>query len=360
MAESFENRLINFLIEISAMSQKANRDALLTRLPPYPVSSISRDESILTDLTNIVKAVNKWVLLDSGELALKVLMDNAQIYVKGLKSEAKLNELIKELGSEFNLEKDEIEIPFVIVAMTQAEANELQHMTFNQQEPLNDEFKNLQELTQIIKEHGIVNFINHYSEIREEWKPYIFQDYTIQSVILDMIEEINYYYNEVANFPLIKPIFLSHDCFGLDDSKRIITWNELRQLGCVLIVDSISLFHPTVRQKLLKAEISSNKNVAILVLSPINPSVIQANQLLEETIKYQWEPAFFRFHEDLDKLCEIGIGDLRAIKRLLFSILPETAQIIVKQKPQLKNRQGFRRKMGTGNRIDRLWTGSSK
>jgi hypothetical protein len=359
MAESFENRLISFLIEISAMSQKANRDALLTKLPPSPVSSISRDESILTDLTNIVKAVNKWGQLDSGEFAIKVLMNNAQIYVRGLKLETRLNGLIKEFDSEFKTEKDEVEIPFVIVAMTQEEATELQELTFNQQRSINDDLKNFQELTQMIKDYGIGNFINYYSETRDEWKPYIFKESTIKSIIIDIIEEINhinYNYNEIENLPLIKPIFLSHNCLGLDEDERFRIWDELRELGCVIIVDSISLFHPTVRQNLLNSQISSNKNVAIIVLSPINHSDIQANQLLEQTIKYQYQPAFHRFHKKLDKLCEIGIGDLRAIKRLLFSILPETAQIIVKQ-PQLKNKQKFRRAMGTVNNIDRLWTG---
>jgi hypothetical protein len=360
MAESFEDKLINFLVKINAMNQKAGRERLLLNLPPGPISSIARYESTLDDLTSIVKTTNGWGKLRSGEFALKIVMNNTVKIVEGLASESELRQLIYDFDYEFKTKQDEkLEIPFVIIAMTQAEAIQLREMTFNQPGSLENEFKNFQELIQMIEEHGVVDFISHYAKIREEWKPYICQEHTIKDVVNDIIEEINYHHSEVSNLPLIKPKFLSHDCLGLDDNKRVTTWDELRQLGCVLIVDSISLFHPTVREKLLKAEISSNKNAAILVLSPINHSAIQANQLLEQTIKNQMEPAFLRFHEELDKLCEIGIGDLRAIKRWFFSVIPETTEIIIKQKPQLKNKQRLRERMGQRNGVDKLWTGSS-
>ncbi|MBO3463027.1 hypothetical protein G7B40_041030 [Aetokthonos hydrillicola Thurmond2011] len=268
-----------------------------------------------------------------------------------------IQERLLTLDSESN---DEIEIPFVIVAMTLDEAKYLQETAFNKFEAINKEFEEFQNLTQMIQQHGILDFVSHYDEIREDWKPYVCQNFTIKSIINNIVEDINIYRKEITNLPLIRPKFLSQDCLGLDDDKRVTTWNDLRQLGCILIVDSISLFHPKVKEKLLKAEISSNKNTAILVISPINPSNIQANKLLEERIKSHMEPAFLRFEEELDKLCEIGIGDLRAINRWFFSVLPETAEIIIKHKPQLKNKLKFRKKMGPKNGVDKLWTGNNR
>lgn len=357
MAESFENKLISFLNKLPAMREKSSRKQLLNNLPDNPKSTIPSSDSQIDDLTSIVQAAIGWGKLSSGEFAIKKVMTNARYFVEGLMLQTQLDELIIDFESELNLKQhEEIEIPFVIVAMTQDEANQLREMTLNQLGAGNDELKKFQDLTQMIKEHGIQDFINYYSEIREGWKPYICQESTIQAVIITMVEEINCYRSEIANLPLVQPKFLSHECLGLDDSKRVSAWNELRQMGCVLIVDSISLFHPKVQEKLLKAEITSNENVAILVLSPINPYAIQANQLLEQTISYQMEPAFFRFNEELDKLCEIGIGDLRAMRRWFFSVIPETAEIIIKQKPQLKNKLGLRKKMGPRNGVDTLWT----
>lgn len=67
--------------------------------------------------------------------------------------------------------------------------------------------------------------------------------------------------------------------------------------------------------------------------------------MIEEVIDSQMELAFSRFDEHLDRLCEIGIGDLRAIQRWLYAILPEEANIVQDQKPNPKNRRMVRERM---------------
>jgi len=121
----------------------------------------------------------------------------------------------------------------------------------------------------------------------------------------------------------------------------------------------VSLFHPDVRDRFSKAEISSNENVSILTISPVNPCMVEANKILEELVISQMEPAFLRFGEHLDKRCEIGIGDLRSIKRWFFSVLPETVEILSRQKAQPQNRRFVREAMGPKNGLDKLWTGGS-
>ena len=87
--------------------------------------------------------------------------------------------------------------------------------------------------------------------------------------------------------------------------------------------------------------------------------MVEANKILEELVISQMEPAFLRFGEHLDKRCEIGIGDLRSIKRWFFSVLPETVEILSRQKAQPQNRRFVREAMGPKNGLDKLWTGGS-
>lgn len=160
-----------------------------------------------------------------------------------------------------------------------------------------------------------------------------------------MVDHTNQCRRETPGLQPIRPKFSSADFFDEDHTKRVQTWDQLRLSGCVLIVDAVSLFHPVLRQRLSQSEMSSNERAAMLVLSPVNSSTIQVNQLIEQVISSQMELTFSRFDEHLDRLCEIGVGDLRALQRWLFAILPETATIVQNQKPNPKNRRIIRQRM---------------
>jgi len=341
------------------MNERANRTRLLDNLPLNLTSNIQRFETSSADLNIIVRVVSTWGRLQTGDFGLKIIMTNTRIFVEGLQLKQELEQLILEFDLQVKPDQNEIVIPFVIVAMTKSEVNNLsQKITSNQAELLTDEFKNFQELTRLLQEYGIKNnIVDHYSDIREEWKPLTFQGLSIKTVITEIIDNTSSSNSRLANSSSLKPIFLSDVCLGENDDERIKTWNDLRKSGCVIIVDAISLFHPQVLNKLLKAEITSKENVAFLVLSPVNPLDIKANKLLEETIKKAIEPAFLRFNDDLDKLCEIGIGDLRAIKRWFVSVIPETAENITNPKMKSKNPGIMSEKLRQQKSgLDKLWT----
>ncbi len=342
MANSFEDKLINFLNKLNAMNKKENRNLLLKNMPPSPTSTIDRYDSRLADLSTIVKNAKDWGKLLSGDYALQILMNNAKQFVKGTELEEQLKQLILEFDSQL---QNEIEIPFVIVAMTKSEVEGLtKKITSNQGQTLELELEKFQKIINLIQKDGRNFFVAHYSNLREEWKPFTLEQESIKTVITNIISDINSFY-ESSNIPWIKPIFVSEDFLGDDYNRRIDIWNNLRQSGCVIIVDAISLFHPQVRETLLQAQITSKENVTILVLSPVNPYEIEANKLLEEIIRHRMQAAFSRFDKNFDKFCEIGIGNLRTIKRWFFSIIPETIENITNQKPLLQNRQVFSRTM---------------
>jgi hypothetical protein len=87
--------------------------------------------------------------------------------------------------------------------------------------------------------------------------------------------------------------------------------------------------------------------------------MIEANDILEKFVSGQMQQAFLRFNEHLDRRCEIGAGNLRSMRRWFFSVLPETVEIISKQKAQPNNRQYLSEAMGPRRRMDTLWTWGS-
>jgi hypothetical protein len=371
MAENLENKLINFLLGIPEMSRRETRDLLLANLPEKPVSLMTRDDASRQDLAYIVKSAIQFGQVASTEMfAIEILIQNAKPFVEGLDKENQLKALLQEFQGK-NQDKSSPQnlqlspagpetVPFVIVSMTLDEANQLKEKLNTTDNNLKTELNNFRDLTESLKDHGVIEFTRYYGRNREDWKPYTCSDKTIKEIILEIVNEVNeYYQQQESNMSVIKPYFLSTDCFESDFSKRANTWHELRQQGCVIIVDSVSLFHPGIRDKFLRAEISSNENVSILTLSPVNPCMVEANKILEELVINQMEPAFLRFNEHLDRRCEMGVGDLRSIKRWFFSVLPEAVEILSRQKPQPGNCRLLRETLGPRNGIDKLWRGNA-
>lgn len=261
------------------------------------------------------------------------------------------DELHDELGkrcSEVEQELNKVEvidIPFVVVAMTNDEATDLIAETvFDDPTVAPVERARFQQFRESLQKHGITDLSSHYGERREDWKPHVCQQSTINEIILGIADLTNQQRSETPGLSLIYPQSFSTSFFAKDEDTRLETWDQLGRLGCVIIVDSISVFHPVLRRILRSSEMGSNERAAMLVLSPVNSSAIPVNQLIEQEISLQMQRAFARFSKNLDRLCEIGIGDLRAFQRWLFAILPEAATIVQKGKPNSTSLEIFRAK----------------
>jgi hypothetical protein len=205
-----------------------------------------------------------------------------------------------------------------------------------------------------LQEHGIVDWLPHYGEHRENWKPHIYQESTIQEIILDVANRINQQRSEMPGLPLVQPQFCSADFFTESQDTKLETWERLGRLGCVIIVDAVSMFHPKLRNSLLRSEMSSNEQVAMLVLSPVNSKEISVNRLIEQEISSQMQLAFARFSKHLDRLCEFGVGDLYALQRWLFATLPEAVAIMHNQRPNPSNHKLLREQLGEPTGITQL------
>lgn len=243
-----------------------------------------------------------------------------------------------------------VAIPFVIAAMTHNEATGLiNEAAFDSPSVAPNARERFQEFRALLEEHdiGVADLPSRYSDDRENWKPHACQLSTIRQVIEDMARHINQQRSEIPALPSFHPQFLSAEFFAEEDEDtRLETWDQLGRSGCVIVVDAVSMFHPDLRRILLRSEMGSNERVAMLVLSPVNSCAIPVNQLIEQEMSLHMQRAFARFSRHLDKLCEMGIGDLRALQRWLFTVLPEAAAIVQGNRPNPSNRKIIREQMG--------------
>jgi hypothetical protein len=179
----------------------------------------------------------------------------------------------------------------------------------------------------------------HYGECRENWQPYNCPDRSIHDIVVETIENANEYFrDETFGQQLIKPKFVSADCLHENREKRQEIWKKLDCHGGVLVIDAISLFHPFLVRKLFNSGMCTSEKITILILSPISACSLPVNQSIEGFISSKMERTFSRFNDSWDRLCEIGIGDLRAIQRWLFATIPETVKIFKQEKLYPGNR----------------------
>jgi len=238
-------------------------------------------------------------------------------------------------------------IPFVIFAMTDPEVNELTSGgIFEDPAVAPVERERFERLIEILVEHGLDDISQFYGQTREGWRPPIAESATIRDTVEEVVDQVNNHLQSTPGAPIIRPQFFSTDFLSDDATWRGRTWDQLGRLGCVLIIDAISMFHPVLRQKLILSEFGSNERVSIVVLSPVGPGLLPINQLLEQEIGSQMQRAFNRFAVHLDMLCEFGVGDVRALKRWLFSTLPETARIVQGLRANPRLRQRMREHLG--------------
>jgi hypothetical protein len=146
----------------------------------------------------------------------------------------------------------------------------------------------------------------------------------------------------------LDPKFVSDDFFGLDDQKFADTCDALTASNAIIVIDAISLFHPDLRERLIQSGITDEKSVSTLTFSPVDPSAIHVNQLVEQMAQVALVRAFKRFKSDFDQRCEFGIGDLLAMQRWLYSRGKSAADSENNKRPRDSNRSEAR-KVGEQN-----------
>lgn len=166
---------------------------------------------------------------------------------------------------------------------------------------------------------------------------------TIREFIENVVQRINDVARDTGNDLIIDPQFKSEAFTSAHNDVRVKTHRELED-RCVLVVDSLSLFHPDLSRFLDRSPLAHRaKNVIpIAVPPPYCRPPESIDELIESAMKDMMTLPFDRF-ENGDALCEFGISHPRALKRWLFAALPEAARKFSRPFPTGDNRDNFRR-----------------
>ena len=244
----------------------------------------------------------------------------------------------------------QLAIPIVIIAMNKEEACKLKDgkLIDNEKEPLFRQF------TDALQEYKITNWESLYDESREKWRPLICEGETIDTIIIKILDKINQDRHESTDSPAIEWTILSNEFFNSEKQRKREIYSELSKFGGILIIDSISLFHPEIRESLISSQLFSdsllNEKLYVLIISPIDHRIVSPNYIIESLIDSKMPPTII--DKDFVRLDNLCISDSRILQRKLSVALPE-AEKNVKQQQIIKNRNNLQEHFGRKpSRID--------
>ena len=250
-------------------------------------------------------------------------------------------------------------VPYTVVAMTRSQAVEFIRSDMADSFRVGGEEREwLKGFMAGLQAEGteMTTLPEQYADTPDGWRPRVYP-YSERMTIVEIIEEIagkiNAARSHTPGLPVLLPQSRSASFFEPKDDLCVETWEDLRESGCLLLIDAISLFHPAVRQVLLESQITAERQTAMIVISPISFHKAEANHMIQKQMS-PLKAAFARFEKHLDPLCEIGSADLRFLRRWLFAVLPEVEGIVRNKDPNAANLEAVRVRMPKSPRVDQF------
>ena len=241
-----------------------------------------------------------------------------------------------------------IGLPYVIVAMTRSEAEQL-----DQQPELIEMALDLQarerfeSLRQALSDHGHASLGAHYGERRESWRPFVSSaaggDRPLEGLLGEVVDRLGSANRPQLRGRRLKPQLYPFDALVDQDPALRPIYGEIAEAGCLVIVDELSIYHPRISRAAM--QLFGRRQVAVVTISPLDPRSLPPYALLERELSRSLGFAFDRFDRDLDPQCEVGVGDARQLKRWLFSNLPATASKLFEPEPARARLRSFAREL---------------
>ncbi len=157
--------------------------------------------------------------------------------------------------------KPPLSVPVVLVVMSRKEAASLSAgAAMKDQLPsAGEEFEQVRQVLQA----SAPDWLDRYGERPQDWRPFgtTQADQTVESLVNSVVAEMN---AGSKYDPPLAPIIL--DIAGLMEN-----WSDvraLRQNGCVLLVDSISMLHPAVHENFQRCGLDLFPKVSVVRIEP--------------------------------------------------------------------------------------------
>ncbi len=209
-----------------------------------------------------------------------------------------------------------IEVPIVLLVMSASEANELASEACFQGYPedVRTEFRQLQTL---LRENNLADWQQRYGEMAKEWRPFKESQESIEWLLDDVFKRVEGYEKKIV------PDFV--DIQTLNTNRRLL--KKLRNEGCVVIMDVISLRHPKIQHAFRLSLLDAFPKTLVAMVNPIRSDVRSWVQQIMIVIERQMKIEFYMRHdEDEDERCEeveskLALG--RFLKREVKKLLPK-------------------------------------
>ncbi len=128
----------------------------------------------------------------------------------------------------------------------------------------------------------------------------------------------------------------------VDDSPALAIYAAMRQRGCLVLIDELSILHPQIRAAALT--LVSDARASVATLSPLDPCAATLDRVADPLGPFSIGTLIKRFLEDLDPRCEFTINSPARLRRWLRLAIPQTLAATDTQVADPDQRENFRKR----------------
>jgi TIR domain len=157
-----------------------------------------------------------------------------------------------------------IYVPIVLAVMTATEAEELANGSAftDHPEELHQDFRELQE---VLAANGLSDLVSNYGPTPQDWRPFAVGDdvVSIARLTATVFEQLG------LEMPLI-PSFI--DVRALDNKASRRDLRRLRETGCIVVIDTISMRHPAIQRAFQQSMLDAYGTTSVASIAPLQPA----------------------------------------------------------------------------------------
>ncbi|MEL6776542.1 MAG: hypothetical protein AAFO06_04735 [Cyanobacteria bacterium J06597_16] len=244
------------------------------------------DSSLIKDVTDYIRKIRANYLKSIPlEVSMAAIKEDGFIGANHYRSSSHLKTVVGMVEKIF-AEADiyftrRIEIPIVLYVMTDNEAKELDDSEDSLLVPINGY---RQCITGITNEFS--KWDENYQASSIRWQPFRHRKKnfdSIENIVTDAVRAFEKDHSKEIKNTQIHLNF--KDVHDVSDDRELL--QELRENPCVLVIDSISLYHPILFKKLKESMLDASSNTFVCVLYPSS-----SIQDIVETIEFSYNISF--------------------------------------------------------------------
>ncbi|MCB1954618.1 MAG: DUF4062 domain-containing protein [Rhodocyclaceae bacterium] len=253
-------------------------------------------------------------------------------------------------------------VPVCIVAMTRAELEALENDPALKARLTGAELQQFEDLTRALADEGI-DWRARYHDSRHRWRPFHADGHSVRMIAEDIADAVGQRGQVQQRQRQVRLQWYPFDALVQDKALLRQTYRAIARAGCVVLVDEVSLFHPTLRETFQNSPFFNNDQVAIVTVSPLDPGREKIEAVLEDATRRRLAGAFDRYAVEFDPQCELAVGNERRFRRWLHCSLPATLLRLQEPQPDRSALGALAAELGEGGlqpKRDYVWGGGNR